>query len=169
MDKLGLALPNLIAQFVNFGILLFVLWKFALPPVQKMLDERRRRIAESLEAADRVRSEALDAERMVQERLEESRAEGRQLVAEAQAVANRIRDEAQTRARSDVEAIQARALADIQLERDNAIAALRREFADITVTAAEKVINQSLDRNAHRRLIEEVLTDSGMGGAEVAR
>ena len=43
MDKLGLNLPGLIIQFVNFGILLFILWRFVLPPVQRMLDERRSR------------------------------------------------------------------------------------------------------------------------------
>ncbi|MBI2761073.1 MAG: F0F1 ATP synthase subunit B [Chloroflexi bacterium] len=162
MDKLGLNLPGLIAQFVNFGILLFILWKFVLPPVQKMLDERRRRIEESLEAADRARTQAVDTERRVQEQLEESRTQGRQLVVEAQAIANRIREDARTQANEETEQLKTRALADIQLERDNAIASLRREFADITVSAAEKVINQSLDRNAHQRLIEQALAESGI-------
>ncbi len=73
MDKLGLNLPGLIVQFVNFGILLFILWRFVLPPVQRMLDERRKRIQESLEAADRMRAQAQETERM----LEDQRAEGR--------------------------------------------------------------------------------------------
>ncbi len=163
MDKLGLNLPGLIAQFVNFGILLFILWKFVLPPVQRMLDERRQRIQESLEAADRMRAQAIDAERQVQAQLEEARQQSRQLVAEAQAVAKRIEEEARARGQAEVELIRARALADIQLERDAAIAALRREFADITVAAAEKVINRALDRTAHRQLIEEVLSEAGYG------
>ena len=54
----------------------------------------------------------------------------------------------------------ARARNEIQLERDSAIADLRKEFADLTIAAAEKVINQSLDRNAHRRLIDEALAES---------
>ena len=164
MDKLGLNLPGLIAQFVNFGILLFILWKLVLPPVRKMLDERRERIADSLAAADRMRAQAVDAERQVQERLDEARQEGRQLVEQAQAIANRIQQDARTQAQADTEALRARALADIQLERDAAIASLRREFADITVAAAEKVINQSLDRTAHQRLIEDVLAESSMSG-----
>ena len=53
-----------------------------------------------------------------------------------------------------------RARSEIQLERDQAIAELLREFADLTVSAAEKVIGQSLDRQAHRRLINEVLAES---------
>ena len=165
MDKLGLNLPGLIAQFVNFGILLFILWRFVLPPVQRMLDERRRRIQESLEAADRMRAQAIDAERRVQEQLDESRRQGRQLVEEAQGIARRIEEDARTRAQAEVEQTRARALADIQLERDSAIASLRREFADVTIAAAERVINQSLDRNAHQRLIEEVLAESTLGGS----
>jgi F-type H+-transporting ATPase subunit b len=54
----------------------------------------------------------------------------------------------------------ARARNEIQLERDEAIAQIRRQFADLTITAAEKVINQSLDKKAHERLIEEVLAES---------
>lgn len=163
MDKLGLNLPGLVAQFVNFGVLLFILWKFVYPPVLRMLDERRARIQESLEAADRMRVQALDAERLVQAQLDEARREGRQLVEQAQAIASRIQDDARTQAQAEIETMRARALADIELQRDSAIASLRREFADITVSAAEKVINQSLDRSAHQRLIEEVLADSSLG------
>ncbi len=163
MDKLGLNLPALIAQFVNFGVLLFILWRFVLPPVQRMLDERRQRIQESLEAADRMRTQATDAERRVQEQLDEARRQGRQMVEDAQAIANRIKEEARTQAQADIEQMRVRAVADIELERQGAISALRREFADITVTAAERVINQSLDRTAHQRLIQDVLADSTLG------
>ncbi len=169
VDKLGLNLPSLIAQFVNFGVLLFILWRFVLPPVQKMLDERRHRIQESLEAAERMRTQATDAERRVQEQLDEARRQGRQLVEDAQAIANRIKDDAHTQAQADIEQMRARAVADIELERQGAIAALRREFADITVTAAERVINQSLDRNAHQRLIQDTLAESSLGGDGRAR
>jgi F-type H+-transporting ATPase subunit b len=163
MDKLGLNLPGLIAQFVNFGVLLFIMWRLVLPPVRKMLDERRERIRESLEAADRMRAQAVDAERQVQAQLDEGRVRAQELVAQAQAIAKRIEDEARARAVTQVEQLRERAVADIQLERDSAIAALRREFADVTISAAEKVINQSLDRSAHQRLIEEVLADSSLG------
>jgi F-type H+-transporting ATPase subunit b len=145
--------------------MLFILWKLVLPPVLRMLDERRRRIQESLEAADRMRSQAVDAEQRVQEQLEEARNQGRLMVEQSQAIARRIEDEARVKAQADAEAILARAQAEIQLERDNAIASLRQEFADITVSAAEKVINQSLDRTAHQRLIQEVLADASIGGS----
>ena len=165
MDKLGLNLPGLIVQFINFGILLFILWRFVLPPVQRMLDERRQRIQESLEAAERMRAQATETERMLEEQREEGRRQAQQIIGQAQEIARRIEADARTQAQSDAEALITRARTEIQLERDQAIADLRREFADITVSAAEKVINQSLDRQAHRRLIDDVLASSDLGAA----
>ncbi len=164
MDKLGINLPGLIAQFLNFGILLFILWRFVLPPVRRMLDERRQRIQESLEAAERMRAQATETERMLEEQREEGRRQAQQIIGQSQEIARRIEAEARTEAQRQAEALIVRARTEIQLERDGAIAELRREFADITVSAAEKVINQSLDRNAHRRLIDDVLASSDLGG-----
>lgn len=163
MDKLGLNLPGLIVQFVNFGILLFILWRFVLPRVQRMLDERRQRIQESLEAAERMRAQATETERMLEEQREEGRRQAQQIIGQAQEIARRIESDARTQAQADAENLIVRARTEIQLERDSAIAELRREFADVTVSAAEKVINQSLDRQAHRRLIDDVLASSDLG------
>lgn len=163
MDKLGINLPGLIAQFLNFGILLFILWRFVLPPIQRMLDERRQRIQESLEAAERMRAQATETERMLEEQREEGRRQAQQIIGQSQEIARRIEADARAEAQQQAEALIARARTEIQLERDGAIAELRREFADITVSAAEKVINQSLDRDAHKRLIDDVLASSDLG------
>jgi F-type H+-transporting ATPase subunit b len=163
MDKLGLNLPGLIVQFVNFGILLFILWRFVLPPVQRMLDERRQRIQESLEAAERMRQQTAETEQMLEAERQRGREQAQEIIGQAQQIAQRIQEEARAQADTQASALIARAQTEIQLERDQAIADLRREFADITVSAAEKVINQSLDRNAHRRLIDDVLSSSQLG------
>lgn len=163
MDKLGLNLPGLIVQFVNFGILLFVLWRFVLPPVRKMLDERRERIEESLAAAERMKQQTAETERMLENERARGRQEAQQIIGQAQDIARRIQEEARAQAQTDADSLIARARTEVQLERDQAISDLRREFADITVSAAEKVINQSLDRNAHRRLIDDVLASSDLG------
>src|SRR3712207_2153951 len=126
MDKLGLNLPGLIVQFVNFGILLFILWRFVLPPVQRMLDERRRRIEESLQAAERMRVQAQETERLLEEQRAEGRRQAQEIVAQAQEIARRIEADARTQAQADAEAMIARARSEIALERDGAIAELRR-------------------------------------------
>jgi F-type H+-transporting ATPase subunit b len=157
---LGLNLPVLIANIVNFTVLLIVLRLVAWGPVMKMLDERREKIEASLSTAEQVKVQAAESERQVQEALESARREGQALIAQSQEIATRIQADARTQAQADSEAMLTRARSEIALERDQAIAELRGELADLTISAAEKVINQSLDKNAHQRLINEALAES---------
>ena len=164
IGDLGINVPVLIANIVTFTALLIILRAFAWGPIMKMLDERREKIAESLSAAEQAKVQAAESERQVQEQVETARREAQQLITQAQEISTRIQSDARTQAQADAEATLARARNEIQQERDQAIADLRKEFADMTISAAEKVINQSLDRNAHRRLIEEALEGSSFGG-----
>jgi F-type H+-transporting ATPase subunit b len=160
IGDLGINLPVLIAQIVNFTILLVVLRLVAWGPLMQMLDNRSERIRESLASAEEMRTKAAESDRQVHDQIEAARREGQTLVAQAQEIATRIQAEARTQAQEDAEAMLARARNEIQLERDRAIADLRKEFADTTIAAAEKVINSSLDRSQHRRLIDEALAGS---------
>ena len=160
MEQLGFNIPLLVAQVVNFIIVLFALRLFLYRPILNMLDRRAQRVREGLEAADQSKTSAEQAEHDVARQLEDARRQGQTLITQAQVAAGRIQEEARTQARRDGEVLLERARNEIQLERDQAIAELRREFAEITVSAAEKVIGQSLDRQAHRRLIDEVLAES---------
>lgn len=163
VEALGINLPQLIAQVANFFVLLVILRLTLYKPILKMLDERKAKIAEGLNAADTARAEAAQAQANMQSQLDAARKEGQELVANAQGIAVRIQAEAREQSNRDREAALARAQAEIQLERDRAIADLRAEFADITVRAAERVIGQSLDRNAHQRIIDETLAESRFG------
>ena len=164
VEALGINLPQLIAQAVNFFVLLALLRFTLYKPIIKMLDERKQRIAEGLNAAEIARAEAADAQVNIQAQLVTARQEGQELVANAQNIATRIQAEAREQANRDREVALERARAEIDRERDRAIADLRGEFADITVSAAEKVINQSLDRQAHQRIIDETLAESSFSG-----
>ena len=160
MDELGLNVPVLVAQMVNFFLLLVLLRIFLYKPILKMLDKRAQRIREGVEAADESKERASAAEQEVAKQLAASREQGQALIAQAQEAGNRIQEEARSQARQEAETILERARTEIQLERDQAIAELRGEFADLTVSAAGKVIGQSLDRQAHQRLIDEVLAEA---------
>lgn len=164
VEALGLNLPQLLAQVVNFFILLVILRLTLYKPVLKMLDARREKIAEGLNAAELARAEAASAQVNIQAQLDTARKEGQDLVANAQGIATRIQADAREQSNRDREVALDRARSEIQLERDRAIAELRGEFADITVSAAEKVINQSLDRQAHQRIIDETLAESNFAG-----
>ena len=164
VEALGLNLPQLIAQIANFFVLLVILRLTLYKPILKMLDERKQKIAEGLNAAEIARAEATAAQANIQDQLNIARKDGQDIVAGAQTIATRIQAEAREQSNRDREVSLERARAEIQLERDRAIAELRGEFADITVSAAEKVINQSLDRQAHQRIIDEALAESSFSG-----
>ncbi len=163
LKTLGINLPSLIAQIINFTILLIVLRMFAYKPVMRLLDERKKRIQEGLEASEEAKRRLAETEKEAAAQLERARQEGQGLIGQAQQISTRIQEEARQQARTEAEQLLERARSEIQLERDGAIAELRREFADLTITAAERVIRQSLDRQAHRRLIEEVLSEAPAG------
>ena len=114
---------------------------------------------ESLEASERAREEAAKSQEEMQQQLEESRAEGQQLIAQARDVADRFREEELAKAREEISAQRSRAEADIQRERDAAVEDIRREFAGLAVTAAERVVRRSLDDDGHEELIEQVLRE----------
>ncbi len=160
---LGLNLPGLVTQLVNFAILLVLLRMFLWGPILKMLDERKRRIEEGLKASEAAASAAEQSQVAAQAALEAARAEGRDLVARAQETAGRLRTELETQAKADADRIVERARQEMEQERLQAVQALRAEFADLTVRAAERVVGQSLDRTAHQRLIDEVLVNSDFG------
>ena len=164
---LGISLPGLVTQLVNFTILLVLLRIFLWGPILKMLDERKRRIEEGLRASEAAASAAEESQVAARAALDEARAEGRELVARAQETAGRLRTELEQQAQADAARIVERARQEMEQERVQAVQALRTEFADLTVRAAERVVGQSLDRSAHQRLIDEVLvsSDFGRGGS----
>lgn len=164
IDALGFNIPALIAQLANFAILLIVFRLFLYKPLLRMLDERKRRIQEGLDAADESKKRLEETEQEVSKELASAREQGQTLIGEAQQMSQRIQAEGRDAARAEGEQLLERARNEIQLERDAAIAELRREFADLTITAAERVIKQSLDKDQHRRLIEEVLADAPSAG-----
>jgi len=160
---LGLNLPGLVTQLVNFAILLVLLRMFLWGPILKMLDERKHRIEEGLKASEAAASAAEQSQVAAKAALEDARAEGRDLVARAQETAARLQSELETQARASAERIVERAREEMEQERLQAIQSLRAEFADLTVRAAERVVGQSLDRTAHQRLIDEVMVNSDFG------
>ena len=165
MAELGLNLPSLIAYLLNFLILLGILFFFAYKPILRLLDQRSERIRESLEAADRAREEAATSRDVVEQQLNDARREGQRLLDQAREAAERLRGDEMDRARREAEAFVERARSDIQRERDSAISEVRSHFGDLAITAAERVIRRSLDRQAHQELITQVLEEGGPGSS----
>jgi len=157
---LGINLPTLLAQIINFAILFGLLYLVAYKPIMRVLDARSRKIKESMEQTELIKEQAAHAEQEAEKRIEAASKEGQEVIARAIRTGEEVRQQTQQEARQEAESLIARARTEIQQERDDAIDELRKEFADLTILAAEKVIERSLDKDAHRQLIDKVLEES---------
>jgi F-type H+-transporting ATPase subunit b len=157
VDQLGLNGWQFVVQLVAFLVFIGLLWRFAVGPLVKVLDDRQDKIRESMASAERMQAELkatqarneevlLEARREAQEILAASRKNGEQLLA-------RAREEANTQA----ETYLTRAQETMRQETDQAREQLRQEVADIAVLAAGRIIKKELDPQAQRQLIEETL------------
>lgn len=159
IEGLGISVPTLIAQVINFGVLFALLYVLAYKRVLKILDERSQKIKDSIGQTERIREQAELAEDESKRRIETASKEGQEIIARAVKAGEEVRQQAQQEARREGESLLSKARGEIQRERDEAIGELRREFADLTIHVAEKVIERSLDKEAHRQLIEKTLDE----------
>ena len=157
---LGLDLATFVGQLISFLILLGLLIYFGYKPIRKMLDERSNRIKQGMEQAEATKKEYEHAQVAVQEQIKKARDEGQSVITQATQIGGRLKEEARQEARQEAQAIVDRTRAELERERDKAIDDLRKEFVDTSILAAEKVISETLDKEKHRRLIEEALEES---------
>ncbi|MBD0305681.1 MAG: F0F1 ATP synthase subunit B [Nitrospiraceae bacterium] len=144
-------------EIVSFAILLWVLYKYAFPPILETLESRERKIRESLEQAERHR---VEAERKMQEyetKMAAASREAEAVLAQAKERAQRLLDENEQRLVAEAERIKMDATREIEHERRRAIQEIRTQTADLALLVAEKVIERSLTDADHRRMADEAL------------
>ena len=147
VEKLGINGWGLLSQIINFVLLALVLYFFAYKRVYRMLDERSKRISESMDNAELIKQERARTEEMIKTQIEVARKEGQGIVAQAAEVGEKVKEEARQQARAEAEKLVARARVEIDRERQETAQQLRSEFADVAILAAEKVIKRSLDKS----------------------
>ena len=158
--SLGINLSLLVVFIVNFIILLVLLRLFLYKPVMKVLDERAERTKEAMELAEATKQEFEQAKGEVQKQIEKGRQEGQAIIAQALQTGERLKEESRAEATKQAQVIIDRTRSELEAERDKIVGDLRREFVNISIAAAEKVIKETLDREKHRKLIEETLQES---------
>ena len=163
MDALGINLTGLITQIVSFLILFLLLSKLLYKPIVGMLDQRAEKIRSSLESAERAAADIARSEETIRGQLHDAKSQGQELIAQARETAEKFRDEEMAKVRREMDEERLRARENIEREKIAAIEELRSEFAGLAVAAAEKIVNDSLDGDVHKRLIQEVLEQSTVG------
>lgn len=154
--------PNvglMIWTLLLFGISMYILWKLAFPRISEALDRRQHAIEESIDHAERVRREADDLLAEYRERLREARDQAEQIVERSRKTAEAREREVQMEAQERREQLMEQTRRDIEAETRRAIQEIRREVADLTVLATEKVTRKVLDEDDQRRLVEDALAE----------
>jgi F-type H+-transporting ATPase subunit b len=159
----------MIWTLVLFGFTMWVLSKVAFPKIQEALDKRAKTIADSIDVAERQRRESDELLAEYRGRLAEAREQADEILARARKAADTAEAEATTAGREKREELVSAAKRDIEAETRRSLQQIRREVADLTVLATEKVTRKSLTPEDQKRLVEEALGEvdfSALSGSE---
>jgi F-type H+-transporting ATPase subunit b len=154
-----------IVSALNFILFFAIIWTFAFRPVSAMLNDRKDRIEQGLKDAEQARRDRENAEAERLATIGEARREANDILARAQKVAQETRDADIAATKDELERMRVRAAAEIDAEKVRAIADVRAEVADLALRAAGKVVGETMSDARQRRLVEEFLSGSGVGGS----
>ena len=158
-------LSELVVGFVAFAIIFFFMWKWVMPRINTLLEERRQKIQGELERAEQTRREADHILEEYREQLGGAREESNRIIEEARKTAEQLRKDLMGRAEEESQGIVARAQDEIRAERDRVFQELRTQVGEIAVELAARIVGQSLDESAHQRLIDDYIDQVAGGGS----
>jgi F-type H+-transporting ATPase subunit b len=157
-----LVTPNvglMIWTLIAFGLTYLLLRRLAFPRIADALEKRRRAIDESIEHAERTRREADELLEEYRARLKEAREQAEDILVRSRKAAEQFEAESKERAREEHQEAMERTRREIEAETRRALDEIRKEVADLTIIATEKVARKSLTGDDQKRLIEEALSE----------
>lgn len=147
---------TLLGQALTFAVLVWFTMKFVWPPLTNMMDERAKRIADGLAAAERGKQDLEEASRRVEDEIRKAKQAASELIINAEKRAGQIVEEAKQAARGEGERIIADAKAEIGQEVLRAKEALRGQVADLAISGAEKILRKEVDAARHADLLASI-------------
>lgn len=147
---------TLIGQSITFFFFVWFCYAFVWRAVRSMMDERSRKIADGLEAADRASQDLELAQERAAQQLRDAKTEAASIIESANKRASQIVEEAKDQARAEADRIKTAANAEIEQEVNRAKEQLRGKVAALAIAGAEKVLQASIDQNAHNALVENL-------------
>jgi F-type H+-transporting ATPase subunit b len=154
--------PNvglMVWTLVLFAISLFALYKLAFPAISDALDKRQRAIEDSIDHAEQVRKQADEILEEYRERLKEAREQADEIVSRARRAGETHERQSEEDAKAKRDQLMEQTRRDIETETRRAIQEIRREVADLTVMATEKVTRKTLTEDDQRRLVQDALSE----------
>ncbi|MFP4202840.1 MAG: F0F1 ATP synthase subunit B [Opitutales bacterium] len=143
-ENFGLKPELIVAQGINFILVMVVLWKFAVKPVVSTLDERQQKIADGLQYAEEMKTQLAEAERERAEKRKETSEEAQRILAEAREQAKELLEKKTQEATAQAEAVLRKASEATELERQKMLSDVRQEVARLVVETSAKVLSREL-------------------------
>ena len=156
---MDVSLGTLIGQASTFLVLVLVTMKFVWPPLTQAMEERRQKIAEGLAQSDEAEKALEKAEQQAEQIIREARAKSGEIIDQAGKRGNEIVEQAKQDAIAERDRQVAAAEADIKLATNQAREVLREKLAELTISGAERVIEQELDAERHRKLLDKLAAE----------
>jgi F-type H+-transporting ATPase subunit b len=156
-----ISLPTMLAEILSFLVFFYILMRYAYPPVSRILEERRRRIAESLAAAEEQRKEAQRLRAELEAELKGARDEARRILEQATKQAAGESQAILARAKEEAAALIRAAREEVEAEKGAAIRAMHKQVAELSIAVAAKILRREVDETTHRELIDRFLQEVG--------
>ncbi len=147
----------IVAQLVNFAIVFLVLWKFALKPLTKTMQERTATIEQSLKEAEEIKAERASSAEATKRQIAETQRKALEIIEKAKKQAEEKRQEMLNKAKQEVEGVVMAAKNQIQAEKESALRDAHREVASLVVSGVAKVLGKNMDEKTDRKILKERL------------
>lgn len=165
LHKLGINWKLLIAQAINFAIVLFVLYRFVYKPLLKILHDRQKKIDQSLKDAEKVEENLKKSKVERENQVALGRKEAEKILEQTNKKAEELKRLKVEEAKKDSTMVIAEAKSKIQLERNQMIEGVKNELGELVLMVSKKVTKDSIDESAHKKLIDQAIGD--LGRAEI--
>ena len=146
-------------QMISFSLLIWFTMKFIWPPMNRAIEERQKKIADGLAAAERSQHDLAQAQQSVEAAMRDARTKANEVIDQAHQRANQIIEQAKTDAMVEATRQKAMADADIVASQNRAREDLRKQVSSLAVSGAEKLLRREIDANAHKALLDELAAE----------
>lgn len=158
---MSIDLKTLIWSIINFFVLLAILYKFLYKPVLKVLDDRKQEVANNLSQAEGSRKQAEEMFANYKLQLEEATRQAAEIVNNANKSAEEAKNQVMAQAREEAAAISEKAQQEIIREKEKAMKEVRDEIANLAVLAAGKVLEKSITKEDHDKMLKDFVSQVG--------
>lgn len=159
IDLLLPAIPELIGGIIAFAIVFFFVWRWAVPAINRSLEQRQAAIAGQIADAEKAKIEAESLLEDYRSQLAEAKTDGNKIIEDARGSAEQMRADIVAKAEGDAEQIRTKAREEADAEKARALADARSQVGEISVDLAGRIVGESLDADAHRELVDRYLAD----------